>query len=162
MGFFDAPAFTSLLFFFSSVCTRSVHIAIVLKNGTIKLYGDPREGARVMGEAVVRGKRRSGEHLPQSPLKPLAMSLTKMNERSAKKAANSCVAHMLGVTGKCVIKWGKADAVFWVTDIPVFGTLCIANVMQKRFQRQTILSGKSHQLGKNVISITCQAGGYDL
>ena len=100
MGFFDAPLFTTLFSFLGALCTQSVHIAVVLKDGTIKVYGDPQEGARVMGEAVVRGKRRSGEHLPQSPLKPLAMSLTKMNERSAKKAANSCVAHMLGVKGK--------------------------------------------------------------
>ena len=50
-----------------------MHIAIVLRNGNIKVYGDPQEGARVMGEAVVRGKRRSGEYLSQSPLKPLAM-----------------------------------------------------------------------------------------
>ena len=141
MGFFDAQVFTTLFTFRGAMCTQFVHIAIVLRNGNIKVYGDPQEGARVMGEAVVRGKRRSGEYLAQSPLKPLTMSLTKMNKRSAKKTANSFVAHMLGVTGKCVIKWGKADAVFWGTDIPVFGTLCIANVMQKRFQRQTILSG---------------------
>ena len=49
MGFFDAPAFTILLSFFSSLCTQWVHIAIVLNNGTIKVYGDPQEGARVMG-----------------------------------------------------------------------------------------------------------------
>jgi hypothetical protein len=84
-----------------------------------------------MGEAVARGKRRTGEHLPQSPLKPLAMPISKMNERSAEKEANSCVAHMLGVTGKCVVKGGKADAVFWGTDIPVHGTVCIGNIMQK-------------------------------
>ena len=58
MGFFDAPAFTTLLSFLSSLCTQSVHIAIVLNNGNIKLYSDPREGARVMGETVAR---RTGE-----------------------------------------------------------------------------------------------------
>ena len=131
MGFFDSKVFTTLFTFLGAMCTQSVHIAVVLSNGTIKVYGDPQEGARVMGEAVARGKRRTGEHLPQSPLKPLAMPLIKMNERSAKKEANSCVAHMLGVTGKCVVKWGKADAVFWGTDIPVHGTVCIGNIMQK-------------------------------
>ena len=40
MGFFDAPAFTTLLSFLSSLCTQSVHIAIVLNNGTIKVYID--------------------------------------------------------------------------------------------------------------------------
>ena len=73
MGFFDALA--SLLSFLTSLCTQSVHIAIVLNNGTKKGYCDPREGARVMGEALARGKRRTGEHLPQSPLKPLEMPL---------------------------------------------------------------------------------------
>ena len=46
MGFFDAPAFTTLLSFLSSLCTQSVHIAIVLNNVIIKVYGDPREGSR--------------------------------------------------------------------------------------------------------------------
>ena len=72
MGFFDAPAFSSFFSFLSALCTQSVHIAIVLQDGTIKVFSDPKEGARVMGEAVARGKRRTGEHLPQVPLKPLA------------------------------------------------------------------------------------------
>ena len=85
MGFFDSKVFTTLFTFLGAMCTQSVPIAVVLRNGTIKVYGDPKEGARVMGEAVARGKRRTGEHLPHSPLKPLAMSLSKMNKRSAKK-----------------------------------------------------------------------------
>ena len=83
------------------------------ENGTIKLYGDPREVARVMGEAVARGKRRTGQHMPQSPLKPLEMPLSKMNELCVKKAAASCVAQMSRVLGNFLIKWGKTDAVFW-------------------------------------------------
>ena len=69
MGFFDAPAFTTLLSFLSSLCTQSVHIAIVLNNGTIKVYGDPREGARVMGEARARGGL--GNSCPSPPSSPL-------------------------------------------------------------------------------------------
>ena len=79
MGFFDSKVFTTLFTFLGAMCTQSVHIAVVLSNGTIKVYGDPQEGARVMGEAVARSKRRTGEHLPQSPLKRLAMPLSKMN-----------------------------------------------------------------------------------
>ena len=94
MGFFDTKVFTTLFTFRGAMCTQ--HIAVVLRNGTIKVYGDPQEGARVMGEAVARGKRRTGEYLPQSPLKPLAMPLSKMNERSAKKEVKSCVAHVWG------------------------------------------------------------------
>ena len=85
MGFFDAPAFSSFFSFLSALCTQSVHIAIVLQDGTIKVFGDPKEGARVMGEAVARGKRRTGEHLPQVPLKPLAKPLGDMSELFAKK-----------------------------------------------------------------------------
>ena len=107
MGFFDAPAFSSFFIFLGALCAKSVHIAIVTKDDTIKVYGDPQEGARVMGEAVARGKRRSGEHLPQSILKPLTKPLGDMSEMCAKKAATACVAHMLGVTGKTLIKWGK-------------------------------------------------------
>ena len=70
---------------------------IVLNIGTIKVYGDPREGARVMGEAVARGNRRTWEQMP----------LSKMNERCVKKAATSCVAQMLGVVGNSLIKWGE-------------------------------------------------------
>ena len=58
MGFFDTLVFTTLLSFLSSLCTQLLHIAIVVNNGTIKLYSDPREGARVMGETV---PRRTGE-----------------------------------------------------------------------------------------------------
>ena len=97
-----------------------MHIAIVLNNGTIKVYGDPREGARAMGDAVARGKRRTGEHLPQSPLKPLEMPLSKMNELCANKAATSCVAQILGVVGNSLIKWGKTDAVFWGNCLIVY------------------------------------------
>ena len=108
MSFFDAPAFSSLLIFLGALCAKSVHIAIVTKDDIIKVYGDPQEGARVMGEAVARGKRRSGQqHLPQSPLKPLTKPLGDMSEIYAKKAATACVAHMLGVTGKTLIKWGE-------------------------------------------------------
>ena len=60
MGFFDAPAFSSFFIFFDALCAKSVHIAIVTKDDTIKVYGDPQEGARVMGEAVARGKSRGG------------------------------------------------------------------------------------------------------
>ena len=131
MGFFDAPAFTTLFSFLGALCAQSVHIAVVLQDGTFKVYDDPQEGARVMREAVARGKRRTGEHLPQSPLKPLAMSLSQMNELCAKKAATSCVAHMLGMTGNSLIKWGKIDAVFCGTDIPVLGTICISKILAK-------------------------------
>ena len=84
------------------------------------MNGDPGEGARVMGEAVARGKRRTGQHLPQSPLKPLEMPLSKMNELCVKKAAASCVAQMLGVVGNSLIKWGKTDAVFWGNCLVVY------------------------------------------
>ena len=131
MGFFDAPAFSSFFSFLSALCTQSVHIAIVLQDGTIKVYGDPKEGARVMGEAVARGKRRTGEHLPQVPLKPLAKPLGDMSEIFAKKTATSCVAQMLGVTGKTLIKWGKCDAVFWGTPITVSDTKYIGQIMAK-------------------------------
>ena len=55
MGFFDAQVFTTLFSFLGALCTKSVHIAIVLKDGSFKVYGDPQEGARVMAEAVARG-----------------------------------------------------------------------------------------------------------
>ena len=67
MGFFDAPVFTTLFSFLGALCTQSVHIAVVLKDGTIKVYGDPQEGARVMKEAVARGKRRTCPSPPSSP-----------------------------------------------------------------------------------------------
>ena len=69
MGFFDALALTTLLSFLTSLCTQSVHIAIVLNDGTKKVYGDPREGARVMGEAVAKVTRRTCPIPPSSPLK---------------------------------------------------------------------------------------------
>ena len=47
MGFFDTKVFTTLFTFLCAMCTQSVHIAVVLRNGTIKVYGDPQEGARV-------------------------------------------------------------------------------------------------------------------
>ena len=95
MGFFDAPAFSSLFIFLGALCAKSVNIAI---DNIIKVYGDPQEGGRVIGEAVARGKRRTGEHLPESPLKPLTKPLADMSEICAKKAAARCVANMLGVT----------------------------------------------------------------
>ena len=104
MGFFDAPAFSSLFIFLGALSAKSVNIAKVTKDNIIKVYGDPQEGARVMGEAVARGKRRTGEHLPESPLKPLTKPLGDMSEICAKKAAPACVAHILGVTGKTLIK----------------------------------------------------------
>ena len=73
-----------------------------------------------MGEAVTRGKRRTGEHLPQSSLKPLEMPLSKMNELCAKKAATSCVTQILGVVGNSLIKWGETDAVFWGNCLIVY------------------------------------------
>ena len=75
--------------------------------------------------------RRTGEHLPQSPLNPLEMPLSKMNELCVKKAAASCVAQMLGVVGNSLIKWGKTDAVFYGTYIPVVGTTYISTIMAK-------------------------------
>ena len=38
---------------------------------------------------------------------------------------------MLGVVGNSLIKWGKTDAVFWGTDIPVVGTTYISTIMAK-------------------------------
>jgi hypothetical protein len=132
MGFFDAPAFSSFFIFLGALCAKSVHIAIVTKDNMIKVYGDPQEGARVMGVAVARGKRRFGEHLPQSPLKRLTEPLGDMSEMCAKKAATACVAHMLGVTGKTLIKWGKVDALFRGTALPILNTKYIAeNILGK-------------------------------
>ena len=54
-----------------------------------------------------------------------------MNELCANKAATSCVAQMLGVVGNSLIKWGKTNAVFWGTYIPVVGTTYISTIMAK-------------------------------
>ena len=54
-----------------------------------------------------------------------------MSEICAKKAATACVAHMLGVTGKTLIKWGKVDALFWGTAIPIFNTKYISEIATK-------------------------------
>ena len=69
--------------------------------------------------------------MPESPLKVLTKPLGDMSEICAKKAATACVAHMLGVTGKTLIKWGKVNALFWGTAIPVFNTKYIAEIPAK-------------------------------
>ena len=78
-----------------------------------------------------KGQEEDWGTLAPVPLKPLEMPLSKMNTLCVKKAATSCVAQMLGVVGNSSIKWGKPDAVFWGTDIPVVGTTYISTIMAK-------------------------------